>query len=60
MIHIELTMGADEVISRIKQLQTEGQSVSKKLIKQQDPELMKNALYYFPSWDHALKNAEIL
>lgn len=57
---MDVTMGADEVISRIKQLQTAGQSINKKHVKQQDPELMKNALYYFPSWDHALRNADLL
>ncbi|MFF2886511.1 hypothetical protein [Paenibacillus sp. NPDC057967] len=54
---MEFTLGADEVVRRIKQLQTSGGSTSKKLVKQSDPELMRNALFYFPSWDHALKNA---
>ncbi|MDQ0192812.1 hypothetical protein [Paenibacillus wynnii] len=56
---MEITLGADEVISRIKQLQLNGETISKKQVKQNDPELMRNALFYFPSWDHALKNAEI-
>ncbi|CAH1194148.1 hypothetical protein PAECIP111892_01427 [Paenibacillus auburnensis] len=50
-------MGSDEVISRIKQLQSGGGTVNKKQVKQQDPELMRSALYYFPSWEHAVKNA---
>lgn len=57
---MEVSMGADEVIHRIKQLRQSGGSMNKKQVKQQDPELLKNALYYFPSWDHALKNAELL
>ncbi|MCR2803589.1 hypothetical protein [Paenibacillus soyae] len=57
---MDSTIGADEVVRRIKQLQTSGGSVSKKQVKQNDPELMKNALFYFPSWEHALKNAEQL
>ena len=57
---MDVTMGADEVINRIKQRQSAGGSVNKKLVKQQDPDLMKSALYYFPSWDHALKNADLL
>lgn len=57
---MDVSMGADEVINRIKQLRQSGGSMNKKHVKQQDPELLKNALYYFPSWDHALKNAELL
>lgn len=57
---LDATLGADEVINRIRRLQSNGGAVSKKQVKQNDPELMRNALFYFPSWDHALKNAEIL
>lgn len=55
---MEFTLEADEVVRRIRQLQTDGVTLSKKQIKQSDPELMRNALLYFPSWEHALKNAE--
>ena len=55
---MEIPMGADEVISRIRQLQSNGGSVSKKHVKQTDPALMRSALFYFPSWEHALKNAD--
>ena len=57
---LDITLGADEVIHRIRQLQSNGETISKKQVKQNDPELMRNALFHFPSWDHALKNAEIL
>ncbi|MED1954177.1 hypothetical protein [Brevibacillus centrosporus] len=57
---MEATFGADEVINRIKSIQSTGGSVSKKQVKQTDPELMRNALFYFPSWEHALKSAENL
>ncbi|GED32253.1 MULTISPECIES: hypothetical protein [Brevibacillus] len=57
---MEATFGADEVINRIKSIQSNGGSVSKKQVKQTDPELMRNALFYFPSWEHALKSAENL
>ncbi len=57
---MEATFGADEVITRIRTIQSNGGSVSKKHVKQSDPELMRNALFYFPSWEHALKNAENL
>ncbi|GKU76326.1 hypothetical protein [Paenibacillus sp. L3-i20] len=55
---MDFTLGADEVVRRIKHLQTSGSSISKKQVKQNDPELMRNALFYFPSWEHALKNAD--
>lgn len=55
---MDATLGADEVVRRIKQLQMGGSSLSKKQVKQHDPELMRNALFYFPSWEHAVKNAE--
>ncbi|MDF2684549.1 MAG: hypothetical protein K0R47_5739 [Brevibacillus sp.] len=57
---MEATFDADEVINRIRTIQSNGGSVSKKQVKQTDPELMKNALFYFPSWEHALKSAENL
>ncbi|WP_305954251.1 hypothetical protein [Paenibacillus sp. FSL R7-0273] len=60
MANLDITMGSDEVISRIKQLQTGGGSINKKQVKQHDPELMRSALYYFPSWEHAVKNAGLL
>lgn len=57
---MDATLGADEVVRRIKQMQDTGGSLSKKQVKQKDPELMRNALFYFPSWEHAVKNAENL
>lgn len=60
MSAMDITLGADEVINRIKQLKSNGEMVSKKQVKQSDPELMRNALFYFPSWDHALRSSELL
>ncbi|WP_165867450.1 hypothetical protein [Paenibacillus pinisoli] len=57
---MEFTLGADEVVRRIKKLQSSGGATSKKQVKQSDPELMRNALFYFPSWEHALRNADQL
>lgn len=56
---MDATLGADEVLQHIRRLQSSGSSVNKKQVKQHNPELMRNALFYFPSWEHALKNAEI-
>lgn len=57
---MDVTLGADEVIHRIKALQASGAPLGKKQVKERDPELLRSALFYFPSWDHALRNAEIL
>ncbi|MNO32765.1 hypothetical protein D3C76_227660 [compost metagenome] len=57
---MEIPLEADEVLSRIKKLQTDGNSISKKQVKQSDPDLMRSALFFFPSWEHALKNADLL
>lgn len=50
----EMTM--EQVVSELRQLSSKGESLSKKKVKQHHPELMKNALYYFPSWEHAIQN----
>jgi len=55
---MDVALNADQVLARIRQLQEKGVSISKKQVKQSDPELMRSALFYFPSWEHALKNAE--
>lgn len=57
---MEIPLEADEVLNRIKKLQTDGGSISKKQVKQSDPDLMRSALFFFPSWEHALKNADLL
>jgi hypothetical protein len=54
-----MEMTAQDVLNRIKQLKEQGVSLNKKRIKRDEPELMKNALYYYPSWEHALKEVGI-
>ncbi|EPZ44696.1 MULTISPECIES: hypothetical protein [Alicyclobacillus] len=49
---------ADTILTQIKQLFEEhGGQLSKKDVKKQHPEIMRSALYYFPSWEHALTKA---
>ena len=49
---MEVNMSVEEVVNQISELvQKEGMPLRKKQVKKLDPELMKNALYYFPSWD---------
>lgn len=48
-----------EVIAQIQKLENEGKSLRKKEIKQLYPDLMRSALYYYPSWQHALEESKI-
>lgn len=52
---MEMNMSAQEILAQIKQLQTNGEPLNKKKVKKTHPELMKNALYYYPSWEHAIQ-----
>ena len=45
---MELNMSADEVLGHIVQLHNTGESLAKKNVKKLHPDLMKNALYYYP------------
>ncbi|MFC5447988.1 hypothetical protein [Paenibacillus aestuarii] len=56
---MELNMSADEVLSHIVQLHSSGESLAKKNVKKQHPDLMKNALYYYPSWEHAIQKTGV-
>ncbi|HJV46768.1 MAG TPA: hypothetical protein VJ824_13715 [Bacillota bacterium] len=53
-------MSVDQVLGQIRRLNETGELLSKKKVKQAYPQLMKNALFYFPSWEHAIQNAETL
>jgi len=48
-----------DVIEEIRRLRQSGQPLGKKKVKETHPQLMKNALFYFPSWEHALRSTEI-
>lgn len=56
---MEMDMSADQVISSINQLHLDGQVLAKKKVKKSHPELMRSALHYFPSWEHAIKESRI-
>lgn len=57
-MQMDANMSVDDVLNQIKDLKSNGEALNKKKVKQAHPELMQNALYYFPSWDHALQNTE--
>lgn len=55
---METSMGVEEVVNQISELmEKEGMPLRKKQIKKSNPELMKNALYYFPSWETAIEQS---
>jgi predicted ArsR family transcriptional regulator len=55
---MEANMSVEEVVNKISKLvEKEGKTPRKKEVKKSDPELMKNALYYFPSWDTAVEHS---
>lgn len=56
---MNLNMSADDVIKEIVQLHGKGEILSKKQVKKMHPDLMKNALYYYPSWEHALQKSGV-
>lgn len=57
---MEANMSQNDVMEQIRQLKQTGIMMNKKKIKQSHPQLLKNALYYYPSWDHAIESAESL
>jgi hypothetical protein len=56
---MELNMTADEVVNHITSLHSQGIAMTKKSIKKSHPDLMKSALYYYPSWEHALEKSGV-
>lgn len=56
---MELNMTADEVVRNIVQLHSQGSTMNKKHVKKSHPDLMKNALYFYPSWEHALEKSGV-
>ncbi|MGG1551692.1 MULTISPECIES: hypothetical protein [Paenibacillus] len=56
---MELNMSAEDVLGHIVQLHNSGESLAKKNVKKQHPDLMKNALYYYPSWEHAIQKTGV-
>jgi hypothetical protein len=56
---VEIDMSVDQVISSISQLHSSGEALAKKKVKKSHPELMRSALHYFPSWEHAIKESGV-
>lgn len=54
---VEADMTVEEVMTGIQRLIKLEESMNKKKIKKSHPQLMKNALYYFPDWESAIKKS---
>lgn len=57
---MDADMSVNDVVTQIGELQKSGKPTSKKKVKETHPQLLKNALYYFPSWEHALQSTETI
>ncbi|MCQ6282917.1 hypothetical protein [Bacillus sp. EB600] len=55
---MDVPLTSKEVITQIQKLQNEGQSLKKKEVKQLYPDLMRSALYYYPSWQQAIEESK--
>lgn len=56
---MDVPLTSKEVITRIQKLHHEGKSLRKKEVKHLYPELMRSALYYYPSWQHAIEESNV-
>lgn len=56
---MQLEMTAQQVLDHIRQLHDGGRPITKRKVKESDPTLLRNALYYYPSWEHAVKETGI-
>ncbi|MFP3125803.1 hypothetical protein OH784_24320 [Ectobacillus funiculus] len=56
---MDVPLTSKEVITQIQQLQNEGNSLRKKEIKKLYPDLMRSALYYYPSWQQAIEESNV-
>jgi len=55
---MDADMSAADVLEEIRRLRRSGSTMNKKKLKQSHPQLLRNALYYFPSWEHAVQSTE--
>jgi hypothetical protein len=55
---MDVPLTSKEVMTQIQKLQNEGQSLKKKEVKQLYPDLMRSALYYYPSWQQAIEESQ--
>lgn len=56
-VSMEVNMSSEEVLLEIQGLKARGTNLNKKQVKKTNPQLMRNALHYFPSWDEAIERS---
>jgi hypothetical protein len=56
---MQVEMTAQEVLEHILELHNSGHPITKRKVKESYPTLFRNALYYYPSWEHAVKECGI-
>jgi hypothetical protein len=56
---MQAEMTAQEVLNHILELHNSGHPLAKRKVKESHPTLFRNALYYYPSWEHAVKECGI-
>ncbi|WP_179874412.1 hypothetical protein [Bacillus sp. AFS002410] len=56
---MDVKLTSKEVITQIQKLHNEGNTLRKKEVKQNYPDLMRSALYYYPSWQHAVDESKV-
>ncbi|NRD79010.1 hypothetical protein HPT25_16735 [Bacillus sp. BRMEA1] len=56
---MDVLLTSKQVITQIQNLHNEGKSLKKKEVKQLYPDLMRSALHYYPSWQHALEESKV-
>ena len=56
---MDVPFTSKEVITQIQKLQNQGDSLRKKEVKQLYTDLMRSALYYYPSWEHAIEESKV-
>ncbi|MGM0867476.1 MAG: hypothetical protein ACQEWF_22705 [Bacillota bacterium] len=56
---MDVKLTSNQVITQIQKLQMEGNSLRKIEVKQLYPDLMRSALYYYPSWQHAIQESQV-
>jgi hypothetical protein len=54
-----LNLTAEQVQQKIRQMHQTGANMTKRFVKKADPELLRHASYYYPSWEHACKETGI-
>ena len=56
---MEMSLTAEQVLEKIRSMHQNGAIMTKRQVKKTDPELLRHASYYYPSWEHACRETGI-